>query len=201
MENGQEPEVNFSVASWDDEIRLHVKSWLKYFAYIALIVILIGATGMVISTGTGFADLKRLIFFIAMVYTGIWSAAGMAHFFFTPRRYSVSPEGIVIKRPIRRVVIPFSEIRKVTLVNYVPLWWHFGLIGPADPFLGPVNFYVTRCTGLVRVDTVKRVCYLSPRDPAALVETVKQCLERLPRCGGTGGGWNLIFGEWANLGE
>lgn len=176
MENGQEPEVNFSVAPWDDEIRLHVKSWLKYFAYIALIVMLIGATGMVISPGTGFADLKRLIFFIAMVYTGIWSAVGIIYFFFTPRRYSVSQEGIVIKRPIRRVVIPFSEIRRVTLVNHVPFWWYFGLIGPADPFLGPVNAYVTRCTGLVGIDTVKRVCYLSPRDPAALVEAVNQRL-------------------------
>ncbi|MCL6560253.1 MAG: PH domain-containing protein [Firmicutes bacterium] len=127
-----------------------------------------------------------------MVCTGIWSAVGMIYFFFTPRRYSVSLKGIVINRPIRRVVIPFSEIRKVTLVNHVPLWWHFGLIGPADPFLGPVNFYVSRCTELVRVDAVKRVCYLSPRDPAALVEAVKQRLEQLPRCGGTGGGWKRI---------
>jgi len=181
IENGQEPEVDFLVAPWDDEIRLHVKSWLKYFAYIALIGILIGATGILISPGAGLADLRKLIFFIAMIFIGIWSAIGMIYFFFTPRRYSVNLKGIVINRPIRRVVIPFSEIRKVTLVNHVPFWWHFGLIGPADPFFGLVNAYVTRCTGLVRVDTVKRVCYLSPRDPAALVETVKQRLEQLHR--------------------
>ena len=104
-------------------------------------------------------------------------------FLFSPRGYTVSPKGIVIRTPITSHIIPMTEIKSVDIIGYakagVGLTWQGGLFGNAGLFAlvdgSTANVYATCWDQMVRVRTISGDPYLlSPVEPKGFVETVKK---------------------------
>lgn len=100
-------------------------------------------------------------------------------YLFSPRRYEVSDQGIVIRTPVSSHIIPKSAIKSVAMVGKVKagtgLTWLGGLFGYAGLFAladgSTARVYATSWERMVRVQTTGGDPYLlSPAEPEAFQE-------------------------------
>lgn len=105
-------------------------------------------------------------------------------YLFSPRSYALTMKGILIKRPLKSILIPYNEItslKKITwtsVLRSVRLWGSGGLYGFVGlfriPDLGRVWMYVTDRSKMLLIETRQGVKYaISPSDPSMFIERVR----------------------------
>lgn len=101
-------------------------------------------------------------------------------FLFSPRGYALTEAGVLIKRPIGGILIPYGNIANVRVVTEglgrgIRLWGSGGLYGFIGLFhiknLGRVWVYATDHNKMVLIETRQGTKYIiSPDDPTAFIE-------------------------------
>ena len=112
---------------------------------------------------------------------------------YTPRRFVLSAEDVVVERGVGNIRIPLRSIRKVEVLSseFRPTWRTFGsggLFGVFGQFaspMGSVTLYGRRSEGGVMLETECGRIVLRPDEPTALVESLSAALVK--QRGGTGG--------------
>lgn len=104
-------------------------------------------------------------------------------YLFSPRGYALTTTGVLIKRPLKNVFIPYDSIVSVRTVAEelkwgIRLWGSGGLYGFIGLFrfkkLGNVRMYVTDRGKMVLIETRCNVRYIiSPSDPVTFIEKIK----------------------------
>lgn len=106
-------------------------------------------------------------------------------FLFSPRRYRVTNDGIIIHTPVTSQIIPKETIKSIKMIGSVTpgtgLNWMGGLFGYAGEFAlksGSVaKVYATSWTNMVQIDTYKGDPYLlSPADPKSFITSVEELI-------------------------
>jgi len=121
------------------------------------------------------------VWFTLAILSPVWIMFGLTYLF-APRGFRVSPEGVIIRRPIGPIVIPYADIGAVEVVEQVKpglrLFGSGGLFGWIGLFAirggGSAKVYATRWDRMVRVKTRQEIYLLSPADPEAFLEAVRQ---------------------------
>jgi hypothetical protein len=160
-------------APWDGQLRL-VSSILALF--LAAVAAGLLVLGLALSRGEPALLWPFLVgpVIIAAVLAGAWLLA--------PRGFALDAADLVVLRPVRPVRIPLAEIRAVeplppgAIAGAVRLGGNGGMFGHYGRFwsrrLGSFRMYVTRRSGLVRVETGQEQFVLSPAEPEAFVEAL-----------------------------
>lgn len=106
---------------------------------------------------------------------------------FTPRRYSVGPEGVRIHRPLRPLLIPRESIRRARrgekkLLRGWPVWGFAGLLGAVGHFysrrLGFYRVYATNNEDVVLLEA-DRPYVLSPGEPEEFLRQVRSWIPQV----------------------
>lgn len=101
-------------------------------------------------------------------------------YLFSPRGYALTESGVLIRRPVGNILIPYNSIANVRIVTEklrwgIRLWGSGGLYGFIGLFhiknLGRVWMYVTDHSRMVLIETHKGIKYIiSPDNPTAFIE-------------------------------
>ena len=94
-------------------------------------------------------------------------------YLFSPIAFELSKSGVIVKRPLRSFLIPYSEIVDVSITDLswkgIRLWASGGLYGFFGLFyvsnLGRVWAYVTRRKNIILIKTKSLKYAISPEDP------------------------------------
>lgn len=106
-------------------------------------------------------------------------------FLFSPRGYTVSPQGIVVRTPVTSYIIPMNEIKSIDIIGYAKpgggLTWQSGLFGYAGLFAladgSTAKVYATSWERMVCIQITNGDPYLlSPAEPEIFVETAKRII-------------------------
>jgi len=127
------------------------------------------------------------------VYSVIWDwGAGLfvllwfIPYLFSPRGYTVSSKGIVIRTPVTSHIIPKDEIKSIETIGRVKtgagITWQAGLFGYAGLCAlkdgTTARVYATSCERMVRIQTTSGDPYLlSPAEPEIFQENCREVLE------------------------
>jgi hypothetical protein len=116
---------------------------------------------------------------------GIWAIMPLAYIF-APLGCVAGTEQLLIKRAIGPIRIPYEEILSVEVkekVEFLPIkvWAVSGIFAFYGTFIvkgeGRVKAYITNvAVPLVRIQTTRRIFYLSLAEPDDFVKTVKEYL-------------------------
>jgi len=106
-------------------------------------------------------------------------------FLFSPREFSLTTDGLQVKRPIRSFVIPYREIVEVKRVEWthwgIRLFGSGGLYGFFGLFklkgLGRVWVYVTNRDSVLLIKTRKNQYLISPKNAEEFLERLEKTLE------------------------
>ncbi|MEW6183941.1 MAG: PH domain-containing protein [Bacillota bacterium] len=152
----------FGIAHWDRT------------AHVVTVISLLIAVGITLLLGPLIYLLKEGKLFPVLALPLIWGPIILAYLL-APRRYSVAPEGITVRRVIDRgFLIPISEIKSVqTVENITPprmkFWASAGLFGWFGHYVlenGDVSgVHATRWDSMVKVETHRGIHLLSPVAP------------------------------------
>lgn len=146
---------------------LLISTWVSVIP-LPLVYLIVWSTG-------GAQDLVFNLVFVgaAIIYVIIYV--------FGPKGYSISPDGIEIKRTVGSILIPGQEIVEVQVVpkaNLSRVIGNEGIFSYYGTFCEmngeKVKVYSTRFDQIVRVKTKQQTYYLSPRDPNGFVISVRK---------------------------
>ena len=111
-------------------------------------------------------------------------------YLYSPRAYVLTHEGLVIKRILNSIFIPYSEIAYVSLVDFnevfsavdIEVWGSNGYYGIFGHFkmlkLGYANLYVTRIGKCILIEKLNGEKYvISPENPEAFFRVFKSYIE------------------------
>lgn len=105
-------------------------------------------------------------------------------YLFSPRGFALTTRGVLIKRPLKSILIPYNEIIgfkriiRASPLKSVRLWGSGGLYGFVGlfrmPDLGRVWMYVTDRSRMLLLETKRDVKYIiSPSDPSMFIERMR----------------------------
>lgn len=144
-------------------------------AKIATVFTLIGLSGMLFLTFY-FQNLTTLVF--TMIFVGLVLTILIPALYF-PRTYYLSDNAVIIKRPYKDKVIPYSNIHQVVLdheslakksIRLMGSGGFFGYFGLfRNEALGRFYMYCSRLDHHVIIRTEKNIYVLSPDEDAAFV--------------------------------
>ena len=168
---------NFEVAPVGGGIKFQIKGELLLCAFFTIFMLLLFISVSAIEARSMKDFLRGASRLVLLLGVGIsvWGILlGGIHHSFRPRLYSLNAIGVTIKRAIRNVHIPYSEITRTTIVDSAPLWWGIGTPLDLDK---PASAYVTCSERLLLIETAKRRYYLSPLEPEEMLRAIQQRLE------------------------
>ncbi|MEM2213699.1 MAG: PH domain-containing protein [Candidatus Nezhaarchaeales archaeon] len=105
-------------------------------------------------------------------------------YLFSPRGFALTTKGVLIKRPLRSILISYSEIidfkriSETSVMKGVRIWGSGGLYGFIGLFrisgLGKVWMYVTDRSKMILIETKRNMKYvISPSDPLTFIERLR----------------------------
>jgi len=104
-------------------------------------------------------------------------------YMFGPKGYSISTDGIEIRRYIKSIMIPNKEIKVVKIISETNLskiianggiFSYWGKFRESNGEI--VRVYCTRLNDIVQITTTTQNYYLSPEDPEGFVQSARKCL-------------------------
>lgn len=115
-----------------------------------------------------------MIVSITVAIGGLWIIAGLVHFLFRPRYYFVCANEVIIQQLIKKVSIPYPEIKAVKIIESATIWWVWGVFSSFEAGNKPVYaYYVNHYNNLVLLETSKRKYYLSPLKPREMLDAIQ----------------------------
>lgn len=128
------------------------------------------------STGEAEDLVFNLVYFGAVVIYVIIYVLG-------PKGYTISPDGIEIKKTSGSILIPSKEIEEIKIIPKAQLsrvignGGIFSYYGTFCEMNGEkVKVYSTRFDQMIRIKTKQQTYYLSPQDPNGFVEAARHYL-------------------------
>lgn len=123
-------------------------------------------------------------FLIPLLLAVLYCLIVFLPYLFSPRSYALTVKGILIKRPLKSILIPYNEVvflKKISwtsILRSVRLWGSGGLYGFVGlfsvPNLGKVWMYVTDRSRMLLIETKKGVRYvISPSNPLMFIERIR----------------------------
>lgn len=173
----------FKMAPWDIWVKFSTGLLILLFLYFLYLL------GQSVLHLTHFGrELHPMDFTAAGIVGGVL----LLLYVFSPRRYIVDAEQLVIKRAVWSISIPYNNILVIEAAdNAGILWWwwvvlgnngftsYWGLfLGVGEGEMKWVRVYATNLKRMVRVKTTdgKKTYYLSPADPEKFVVAIKEHL-------------------------
>ncbi|MEM4647567.1 MAG: PH domain-containing protein [Candidatus Nezhaarchaeales archaeon] len=129
-------------------------------------------------------EVSNLGILIVSLLTLLYFLIVFVPYLFSPSSFALTTKGVLIKRPLRSILIPYSEvidfkrISDASIMKGVRIWGSGGLYGFIGLFrisgLGKVWMYVTDRSKMVLIETKRNVKYvISPSDPLTFIERLR----------------------------
>lgn len=162
--------MHFKIAPWSRGVQ--VTTWVSVIIILSVYLTtkLVGANRNLIT---------NIVYVVVLVSLFILYTYG-------PKGYSISTDGIEIRRHIKSIMIPNKEIKAVKIVSKVELLNIFangGVFSYWGKFKEPngkiAMVYCTRLNDIVKIKTTTQIYYLSPEDPEGFVQSAHKCLDEI----------------------
>lgn len=153
---------------------------------ITTIVLILALVSISIGIYAIYKEVSHYRAFFSLLIVLIGFSLFVLPYLFSPLEFMITTSGIVIKRLLRNINLPFSDIismKRISkdIVITARLWGSGGLYGFIGLFyvkdLGKTWMYVTSRDKMVLIETIRgKKFIISPSDPDSFVEKAKQFL-------------------------